>query len=295
MPSTSPHTGLYWTSSATSGSYLSLMDGEIYASRSSGTNAHITYEFTLYGNNYDAIDLLSNTGAIHGANCHYITESITATVTQQTVRVRMCVSETNTELHNLMLSATDGDLGATQILQYIACSDTTNYLSAVLSGNAIALTEEEREALKQIRREREIALEQDIIRKNIAKNKAINLLWTHLSAVQKRSLKRYGWFEVMSKCGIRYRLLYTLHGNVLRMSKDNKVEQAFCGHMGNNIPIADTLLAQKLLLRHNPQKYESSANKVNFEHTSWCRPQKGFKDEIVRALESPVTKEYVVT
>lgn len=296
MPTVAAGTSLdlYWTGCTTSGGdyiRLSTMDNVSVTAYSTGTAVSASCEFVIYG--AETLDLLSNSGSITGSGCTYLVDSITGNITAGTepcysVYMRMVPGASNTELQNLMLSTVEGDQPSGQILQYIASSDTSNYFSLML-GNVKTreFTEEEKEVIEHQRRTRELAIEREAMRKQAAGHKAINLLWEHLSPAQKRSLKKKGWFDVISKCGIKYRLLYTLHGNVLRMGCKNKVEQAFCGHMGSNIPIADTLLAQKFLLRHNPSKYESIANKVNYEHTLWCRPQKSFNDEIMYALNSP--------
>lgn len=291
MPSVATGTslGLYWTGCTTSGGdyvCLSTMDNVSVTAYSNWHRCVCTCEFAIYGT--ETLELLSDTGRITSSGCIYLVDSITANVTTGTepywsMRMRMVPDASNTELQNLMLSTAEGDQPSGQILQYIASTATSNYFSA----QPRELTEEEIEAAEQRRRTRELAAEREAMRRQAASHKAINLLWEHLSPAQKRSLKKKGWFDVVSKCGVKYRLLYTLHGNVLRMGSQNKVEQAFCGHMGANIPIADTLLAQKFLLRHNPGKYEASADKVNYEHTLWCQPQKSFSDEILYALNSP--------
>lgn len=268
------------------------MDSTAITAYQTGTAVGAVYEFVV--DNTEAVELLSNTRVITGSDCNYVVESITGNCTNGSypywsVRLVMTPGTSNTELQNLMLSTADGCTSSGQVLRYIASSDTSNYFGTMLGGiTSRELTDEERELLESQRRAREEEAERNAILRAQATHRAIHLLWGHLSPAQKRSLKKNGWFDVTSKCGIKYRLLYTLHGNVLRLGNKNKVEQAFCGHMGNNIPIADTLLAQKLLLRHNPQKYESTANKVEYEHTSWCRPQKHFADEIISALSTPL-------
>lgn len=297
MPSVATGTslGLYWTGCATAGNtyvHLSTMDSTSITACTTGTAVSASYEFTI--DDSETANLLFDTNHISGSNCTYIVDSVTADLTAGTesswcVRIRMLPDASNIELQNLMLSTAEGDQASGQILRYIASTDASNYFSVMLGDVASReLTDEERELLEQRRREREAEIERNAMLRAKATHRAIHLLWKHLSPSQKRSLKKNGWFDVLSKCGIKYRLLYTLHGNVLRLGSKNKVEQAFCGHMGSNIPIADTLLAQKLLLRHNPGKYEKSANKVNYEHTSWCRPQKQFADEIISALNTPL-------
>jgi len=296
MPSTNNSLGLYWSGCATSGTshsvHLSTMSNTAITAYRTDTTLSAVYEFEV--DDTAAIELLANTRVITGSNCNYAVQNITAITTAGSypywsVRLAMTPCSSNTELQNLILSTAEGCTASGQVLQYIASSDTSNYFGAMLVGiTSRELTDEERELLEEQRRAREAEIERNAILRAKATHRAIHLLWEHLSPVQKRSLKKLGWFDVVSKCGIKYRLLYTLHGNVLRLGDKNKVEQAFCGHMGTNIPIADTLLAQKLLLRHNPKKYESSANKVNYEHTSWCRPKENFADEIVSALNTPL-------
>lgn len=289
MPSTSGSIGLYHTTATTGGNsvILSHIESTSITAHRTDTYVSATYEFVV--EDATAVELLSSTRAIAGSNCHYAVANITDQGPYWSVQLAMTPGASNTELQNLMLSTSEGCTASCQLLQYIASSDTSNYFSTMLGGiTSRQLTDEEKETLETLRRTREAEAERKTILRNQAIHRAIHLLWSHLSPVQRRSLKKHGWFNVVSKCGVKYRLLYTLHGNVLRLGANNKVEQAFCGHMGSNIPIADTLLAQKLLLRHNPEQYESTANKVSYEHTSWCRPQKHFADEIHSALCKPL-------
>jgi hypothetical protein len=202
----------------------------------------------------------------------------------------------HTEFLDLVHIASHGDVGAAQIVQYIVGTDCSTDFARVFDPTA-SMSEEEREAYERRRhemeqrrleteRERALEAERRRTRQLKAEGKGLRLLMSLLNTEQWESLCGRGHFDVPAPNGKTYRLFFALHGNVQRLNHEMVPEKAYCGHMGGELPVADTLVSQRLILSHAPEKYEKAANPVNHEHTGWCRPRDDFKDFIRLALET---------
>lgn len=87
-----------------------------------------------------------------------------------------------------------------------------------------------------------------------AKEKARQLLMRNLDDGQLKSFKKDGWFKVTAKDGKAYTISTARSFNV-------KAEDGtkYCGQLADT-PIEDQMLAQKLLLQHEPEKFFKNAN-----------------------------------
>lgn len=95
-----------------------------------------------------------------------------------------------------------------------------------------------------------------------AKQKARDLLIRNLDAGQEKSFKKDGTFRVTAKDGKVYTISTARSFNVA--AEDGT---KYCGQLAD-APIEDQMLAQKLLLEHDPKKFFKNANvsgAVNFD------------------------------
>ena len=87
-----------------------------------------------------------------------------------------------------------------------------------------------------------------------AKQKARELLLRNLDAVQEKSFKKDGTFRVTGKDSLVYTIKTARSFNVIGPDGTK-----YCGQL-TNAPIEDQMLAQKLLLEHEPDKFFKNAN-----------------------------------
>ena len=115
-----------------------------------------------------------------------------------------------------------------------------------------------------------------------ATTKSMILLLSLLSKEQEDCLYKNGWFHVKGADGFNYRVIYNKHGNIAKLSEEGEVVECYCGHYGGELPTADTLVAQKLVLEFDPENFTKRANKhpvlsppyVNWKrHIEWAREE----------------------
>jgi hypothetical protein len=95
-----------------------------------------------------------------------------------------------------------------------------------------------------------------------AEAKARDLLLASLTPDQRASLHAVRWFVVEGKSGRRYRV-HDGHvmGNV-DVLEEGRVLYRLCGHIGDtDMPLADHLLAQKLMLEADEDAFLQIANR----------------------------------
>lgn len=95
-----------------------------------------------------------------------------------------------------------------------------------------------------------------------AKDRAEALLLRSLSDKQKADLQEKNYFLVEAG-GETYKIKRGFSGNVKKLDKDGKEIQSFCIHPTENIPDADAMLAQKLLLETDHERFLRTANATN--------------------------------
>lgn len=120
-------------------------------------------------------------------------------------------------------------------------------------------TEEQKQA--RLRREEEARLAEEARKKAEAesKRKAEELLVSQLNPVQRKQLKEMDAFMVELQMK-RYKI--RRGQRVLELDKDNKPVAQYCIHPSDyQIPSADVMLAQKLLLEHDEDAFLRIANR----------------------------------
>ena len=111
-----------------------------------------------------------------------------------------------------------------------------------------------------------------------ANERARALLEKCLSASQRKELERKGYFHV--RVGKRlFRILRKGAHNVLEI-KNGRAVRTFCAIPKVDVPIHDTMLAQKLTLECNPKAFFSVAN---------VSPRSGRKDKVISAFVAAIT------
>lgn len=112
------------------------------------------------------------------------------------------------------------------------------------------------------RRERLAAQERA---RSAARARAEALLQTHLDAVQRQQYEVEHCFDVGSADGARtYRLAHGVTHNVALLDPDTgRAIRTYCAHPGQELPVADVLLAQMLLLTCDEAAFLRVANVRN--------------------------------
>jgi len=92
--------------------------------------------------------------------------------------------------------------------------------------------------------------------------RALYLLWQFLSAEQRTSLERRGWFEVRGSRGGRWWL--SLRGDVRRRRRWGKGYVGYCMELQGSVwyPPGDRLLALMLALRTNERGFRKEACRI---------------------------------
>lgn len=92
-----------------------------------------------------------------------------------------------------------------------------------------------------------------------AQNKALALLKSLLTDAERIELEQHSRITVTAQSGEVYRLAMGRSGNILRIKHNGPVEK-LCVHPIMDVPYADVLIAQKLLLENDEKEFRRLAN-----------------------------------
>jgi hypothetical protein len=95
-------------------------------------------------------------------------------------------------------------------------------------------------------------------RRRKAKLRAEALLWVWLSPAQRKQYRARRWFEVTTTSGRRYRIL---RGGVVRIDPHGS---AYCIEATSPVPVADEMLANKLLLETDERRFLATAHRFRY-------------------------------
>lgn len=98
-----------------------------------------------------------------------------------------------------------------------------------------------------------------------AEAKAEALLLEHLTPEQRDSYTRKKEFEVQTESGRRYRLRHGWAGNVDELDENGRAVNRLCIHPAVHVPNPDNLLAQKLLLQWDEERFRKIANHTRLQ------------------------------
>jgi hypothetical protein len=96
------------------------------------------------------------------------------------------------------------------------------------------------------------------VRRRQARLRAEALLWTWLSPAQRKQYRARRWFEVTTTSGRRYRIL---RGGVVRLHPRGS---AYCMEATSPVPVADEMLANKLLLETDERRFLATAHRFPY-------------------------------
>jgi hypothetical protein len=91
-----------------------------------------------------------------------------------------------------------------------------------------------------------------------ARLRAEALLWAWLSPAQRQQYRRRRWFEVTTTSGRRYRIL---RGGVVRLDPRGS---GYCIEATSPVPVADEMLANKLLLETDERRFLATAHRFPY-------------------------------
>ena len=97
-----------------------------------------------------------------------------------------------------------------------------------------------------------------LVRHRRARLRAEALLWAWLSPAQRRQYRARRWFEVTTTSGRRYRVL---RGGVVRLHPRGS---GYCIEATSPVPVADEMLANKLLLETDERRFLATAHRFPY-------------------------------
>jgi len=97
-----------------------------------------------------------------------------------------------------------------------------------------------------------------LARRRQARLRAEALLWAWLSPTQRKQYRARRWFEVTTASGRRYRVL---RGAVVRLHPRGS---AYCIEATSPVPVADEMLANKLLLETDERRFLATAHRFRY-------------------------------
>src|SRR5215212_6839975 len=103
-----------------------------------------------------------------------------------------------------------------------------------------------------------------LARRRQARRRAEALLWAWLSPAQRQQYRARRWFEVTTASGRRYRIL---RGGVVRLDPRGS---GYCIEATSPVPVADEMLANKLLLETDERRFLATAHR--FPYRSFSSP-----------------------
>jgi hypothetical protein len=101
-------------------------------------------------------------------------------------------------------------------------------------------------------------LREALVRQRQARMRAEALLWSWLSPAQRSQYRARRWFEVTTASGRRYRIL---RGGVVRLDPRGS---GFCIEATSPVPVADEMLANKLLLETDERRFLATAHRFPY-------------------------------
>jgi hypothetical protein len=96
------------------------------------------------------------------------------------------------------------------------------------------------------------------VRRRRARLRAEALLWAWLSPAQRRQYRARRWVEVTAASGRRYRVL---RGGVVRLDPRGS---GYCIEATSPVPVADAMLANKLLLETDERRFLATAHRFPY-------------------------------
>lgn len=102
-----------------------------------------------------------------------------------------------------------------------------------------------------------------------ARARARRLLKGKLDDFQRHSLKKRGYFDVVSESGKLYRVKTGMSRNVYLLDAKGREVENLCAYVTGDCPDFDTMLMQKLMLECNEQEFRRLANRWTKRDGLW--------------------------
>lgn len=216
------------------------------------------------GDDYDAVSTFVHTGTdlvFTGGNVTYnVVTASTATTTNLSYEVLNWSADTLFTTNSPLLYNTASASTVNLTVTYntsdggIWTPSTFN----IIVPRPLTPEEEERQARVRVEQERRYQEEQKF--REIANGKAEVLLRKVLVPAQRAELEEHGYFHVWGKDGHKYRITRGWSHNVHRVCPETgKLKESFCIHPSIQTPVQDNMLAQKLLLEGDPERFFKTA------------------------------------
>lgn len=166
-------------------------------------------------------------------------------------------------------SSTGNEVWGTWVGSNITASTSTNgdYVwaqwqqSQLYVFRAPELTDEERKANETRQEEYRKAEAERVRLRDEAEKKAELLLMAHLNDEQRKQMADFAYFIVV--LGLKqYRIRKGWAGNVDELNERGEKVAQLCIHPSMPIPVADSMLAQKLMLETAPEAFQRIANRT---------------------------------
>lgn len=123
--------------------------------------------------------------------------------------------------------------------------------------------ERQRLAALQHAEERQQRWEKEAAERKAADERAKQLLLELLSSEQQAEYREDSAFHVIAEDGTRYRVKEGWSGNVEELDAEGQPVARFCIHPREQVPIADNMALQKMLLETDVVRFRSVANKTD--------------------------------
>jgi hypothetical protein len=137
-------------------------------------------------------------------------------------------------------------------------TDTASVIYAVWDQALRRETPQDRQIRVELQRTK---AEQARVLRDAADKRAERLLIQFLNSDQEAQYRRDRYFEVLSRDGMRrYRIRRGWAGNVTVIDPKGREVERLCIHPNVSVPPEDNLLAQKLLLEADEEKFRRTAN-----------------------------------
>ena len=106
----------------------------------------------------------------------------------------------------------------------------------------------------------------------------MRLLTDNLSPAQRDQLEVFNYFDVIGgDTGTRYRIRFGNLMNVEELDSSGKRTRLLCFAPEGRLPVADTMLAQKIALELFETEAVHTANERQEWHDFWEQPRSGFR------------------
>lgn len=188
---------------------------------------------------------------------------------QNQMGTSMYASSASTTM-NLTVTTANAAIFAPRFALTISANTATTYwepIGASTRGHSFTILKRSAETLAKyeaFRKEQDLLALKREAERQVASGKAETLLRRMLSSKQNSELDELGHFLVTAKNGQTYRIKRGVHSNVAELCPETGVvKKTFCVVPRLDVPTQDAMLAQKLLLEVDPERFLRIAQRLD--------------------------------